>query len=565
LHPCIIFTGRCILKPVNRTVVAIFFAAVFLVFLTPMELGGFWWHLSTGQWILEHGGIPKEDPFTITAVEGLDISFVLSAFWLCQSVYAALHGLFGLWGIIALKALTFSLVFFAITRLNGGSLLAYIAVLPAVYIATFYDESRPQTFSFLFFVLTLCLLERGRSAYKEERKTPRSLFALPGLMLVWANVHPGFVIGDVLVGAYLVEAIITRRRRAMGFVLLGAFSLAISALNPNGLEAVVLTTRMLETSIAGAPAIHEHLSAREFAEFTGQRSFYPALIALIAAGFASFAPRWRRPDVLHLLVFTALAYLSVKTFRVGVFFAIAGATIIGQNLSGLRTPGALRKPLAKWFAAVALMAAIFFLLAPRTIFKKPLTGEGIFPDKAAAFMKLKALPPNIYHPYEWGGYLIWRLYPEYRVFIDSRGVVPTTEYKTVLDARPGWEGILDSYGVNTVLYWPLLPYRGNVPPIVFELQKDRGWSPVYWDTRSVIFVRSELAQSPISKDAVWEVLTALISANIARDPDISSNYTSLGEVYAERGLRPLAVEAFRKALALDPGDRRAAHQLLKIE
>jgi hypothetical protein len=532
-----------------------------------MEIGGVWWHLSTGQWIVENLGIPHADPFTVTATgNSRNASFVLSAFWLCQSVYALLHSFFGLNGIIVLKAATFALVFVTLVRFNRGTLATYIVSLPAVYVATFYTESRPQTFSFLFFVLALYLLEAGRAAYKERRKLPRSMYLLPVLMLLWANMHPGFVIGLLLIGAYLFEALlITAHERPRppiaGFVVIGALSAGISALNPNGLEAVVLTASMLDTT----PAIHEHLPLKEFAEVTGGKGLYPALVSLIAVGFASFALRWKRVDLLHLVVFAALSYLSLKTFRAGFFFSVFAVAATGRNLSSFRVSALLSGKTAKVCAAAVLLAVIFVVLLPRTIIMKPLLAEGIFPEKAAEFIDEKNLPPNIYHPYEWGGYLIWKLYPKHKAYIDSRGIGSLENYKLILDAGPGWEKMLEKYGVNTVLYWPLLPYRANVPPILFELQRHSGWSPVYWDSRSVIFVRSKLTKNPISRSAIWELMKSLLFIRIKQYPADPDNYNSLGEIYIESGRKALASQAFRKALSLDPENVRAARNLHSLQ
>ncbi len=561
---------HCILKPVGRLVAVIFLGLVFFMFLTPMELGDFWWHLGTGQWILENGEIPRDDPFSITSLDGRDHSFVLSGFWLCQVLYAAVFGLAALEGIIVLKAAVFTLAFYALLRVLGsyglGAPLACLLALPALFIATHYDESRPQTFSFAFFALTVLLLELERGAAGAGRSTTRGFFLLPPLMLLWANMHPGFVIGVALVSAYMLNAsaVSLLRRDWTGqrrLLLVGALCIAVSALNPNWFEALVRTQQMLLSSIRSTAGIHEHLPLKKFTVLTGEGNLYTAILALIALGSASFAARIRRPDMLHLVVFACLAFISVKTFRGGLFFAIFATVLIGRNLSALELPGALRGRAAHYACALALVAAIVLVGAPRSILQRPLLGEGIFPDKAASFIEASALPGNIYHPYEWGGYLIWRLYPNYKVFIDGRALGSLREHNDVLSARAGWDDILKRRGVNTVLYWPVLPLSGRVPPLLFELLRSDRWSPVYWDTRSVVFVRSALAERPIGKYAVMELLRSLLASSIALNPDVPALHVSLGEVYLRSGLRQEARLEFRKALALEPSNREAAHYL----
>jgi tetratricopeptide (TPR) repeat protein len=187
--------------------------------------------------------------------------------------------------------------------------------------------------------------------------------------------------------------------------------------------------------------------------------------------------------------------------------------------------------------------------------------QDILPMKAAAFIEDNRLPGNLFHPYEWGGYIIWRLHPSYGSFIDGRAIGPMDEHREVLSAGPRWREVLDSRGVNTVLYWPLLPYEGRVPPVVLALMGDEGWRPAYWDLQSLVFVRAGTPGPSVSRPAMWDLLQSLITANIAASPAEAKNYSALGELYLARGLRREAGAAFEQALALDPADGTAAFWL----
>lgn len=551
---------------------AVFWLSVFLVFLTPMELGDVWWHLSSGRWIAENFAFPESDPFSFTE-EAAGAKFVLRGFWLCQVLLYGIHRIFGVHGLVALKALLFTLTAFVLHRTTEERGLApplsHALVLPAVFIAAYYDEMRPQTFSFLFFALTLHILEDSRAGGKPpERLFFGRQWLLPTLMLLWANMHPGFSIGVALISAYLAESLARAafgRPLNKGFVLACAAAVGVSALNPNGLDAVLRTAQAVLASVkGGSPGIHEHLPMKEFSSFTGQTYLYPAIVAFAALGLASFLLSIRRPDVLRLAVFLALALVSVRNFRAGFFLAIAGVQAIAGNLSGVlgpRRPGGSRAAAA---LAAALVLFTALLLWPRTVFKKPAVNPRLIPVKAAAFIEEASPPPNLYHPYEWGGYLTWRLHPAYRVFIDGRAIGPRAEYAEVFSAGPRWKEILDKYNVNTAAFWAIQPFGGEVPPVVFALLSDEGWEPAYWDLQSVVFTRAGMEERPVRRRAVWELLVSLASAGVMRAPSDPGRHAVLGEVYLRRGLPSEAVKSFEKALALDPENKKAAFWLAAL-
>jgi hypothetical protein len=560
---------------VKKIILVAFWCAVFLAFLTPMELGDVWWHMRTGQWILQHHTLPQEDPFSIYTEVTPKNSFVLKGFWLCQIMLYGIYRLFDFYGLIVLKSVLFTSTFFILHRLVKGyglkAPLSYIVLIPVIYLATYYDEIRPQTFSFFFFALTIYLLERKRGSPPRTAKDMLHCYwPLFAVMPLWSNIHPGFVIGDAIIVAYMLESIISSafkkpRKLQTYFIIACLLSVALSSLNPNGLKAIIITMKMLATSAAGSASIHEHLPLKEFASFTHENYLYLTVIGLIVCAFLSFILRIKTLDILHLFLVSSLSYTAIKSFRAGIFFAIFATVAIGRNLSILRQPRQIRHPLVQTSVLAAIVMVMILLLGQRTILTQPVMNKSIFPLKAAAFIETQALPGNIYHPYEWGGYLIWRLYPEYRVFIDGRALGLRKEHTDVLLARPQWEEILERYGVNTVLYWPLLPYRGNVPPIIFALLKDDAWSPVYWDLQCIIFVRTPLAKNPIKKDSIWELLTSLVSLNIRNNPSEPDNYIALAEIYLEKGLKHDAKDAFRKALALEPTNQKALFWMQVLE
>ena len=109
-----------------------------------------------------------------------------------------------------------------------------------------------------------------------------------------------------------------------------------------------------------------------------------------------------------------------------------------------------------------------------------------FPVDAVDFFTDTEIPGNLYNLYHWGGYLIWRLYPEHKVFIDGRadvyGDAFIDEYLQVYQLREAWQEPLDRYDVSVVLI-------DKACPLSTMLNERPEWYRAYADEQAVIFVR----------------------------------------------------------------------------
>jgi hypothetical protein len=121
-----------------------------------------------------------------------------------------------------------------------------------------------------------------------------------------------------------------------------------------------------------------------------------------------------------------------------------------------------------------------------SVTNQPITEAKSYPAAAVDFIANNNLPQPIFNEYIWGGYLIWRLYPNYRVSMDGRADVYgddlIDEFLSVHDGEPKWRESLDRRGVRTVLVQPDVP-------LASLLRVDAGWQKVFEDQSSIIFVR----------------------------------------------------------------------------
>jgi hypothetical protein len=109
-----------------------------------------------------------------------------------------------------------------------------------------------------------------------------------------------------------------------------------------------------------------------------------------------------------------------------------------------------------------------------------------FPKAAVDWLLENKSQGNLFNSYGWGGYLIWKTYPEYRVYIDGRADVYGDkfifDYMTIYHAEPGWEGKLNSQGVKTILI------ESNAP-LAYVLSQSTTWRIGFQDKTSTIFTR----------------------------------------------------------------------------
>jgi hypothetical protein len=151
-----------------------------------------WWHLRTGQWIIETGHIPRSDPFSFTRAGSPWVSHE----WLSEVTFYEIWKHSGAAGLIIFSAIVTTAGFMLLyLRSPGKPHWAAVTLLLGALAAAPVWGVRPQMFTFVLASLLLWLLDRG-----QER--PCLLIWIPLLFLLWLNLHAGFALGPVLLVAY---------------------------------------------------------------------------------------------------------------------------------------------------------------------------------------------------------------------------------------------------------------------------------------------------------------------------------------------------------------------------
>src|SRR4029077_14936197 len=167
-----------------------------------------WWHLRTGQWIVETGHVPHSDPFSFTRAGHAWVSHE----WLSEVAFYELwkHGGAALLIVFSAIVTTAGFVLLYLRCLLYGGKKHWAAaatVLGALASAPSWGV-RPQMFTFTLTSLLLWLLESGNKLESSNNKhRPRLLFWITPLFLLWLNLHAGFALGLALLFAYALGLI----------------------------------------------------------------------------------------------------------------------------------------------------------------------------------------------------------------------------------------------------------------------------------------------------------------------------------------------------------------------
>lgn len=487
------------------------------------------WQMATGRYIVENHRIPSTDVFSYTA---------RGAPWIYPPLSALLfYGAYAIGGFSALSWLGMAACVGTVALLcrHAGIVTAALA-LTAVPAIAFRTAARADLFTTVLFAAVLSLLwhyHRGGRAF---------LWLLPWLMAAWINLHLGFVAGLALltacVAVELLElAFASRRGGAQARLRRIAPWLAVAAgatlLNPWGpwlYAAVVRQNRIMSIHSAfigeWSGVLLTAARLREAFQWRSPDSAYWWLLAAAAAG-AGVALARKRLGAALLLVLAA--YLSVRYFRFQALFAAVTVVVGGAELDewlGVGNQRAAASPsetagdaqavaggarrLRPVLAGGLLLAGALWLVAIRvsdlasnryylSAGDLSLFGPGVtwwYPERAAAFLLREGLPGNIFHDYNLGGYLIWRLGPRHPVYIDGRAVPYGAElffrHRALFGEPPDspeWQREADARGINTLIF-SVARYAGlgSIPLQAFC--ESQAWRPVYLDETAVILLRN---------------------------------------------------------------------------
>ena len=481
--------------------------------LTDSDTG---WHIRTGEWILKNGQIPATDLFSFTKFGQPWFAWE----WLSDVSMAAVHSHLGLGGIVLVSLLILGATSLCIYRNTVEECQHRVIAISltglAMAASTIHWLARPHLVTPLFAAVFCWVLNRVEKRASNERL----LLLLPALTIPWVNLHGGFFVGIVLLMTFALgtaaEEFVrgTRNRswlRARKYLLAAAACVVASFGNPYGYRLHIHVAQYLGSSFY-FKRISEFQSA-DFHSFTA--AYFETLVVLAIAAAAWHLRCGRLIQVLLLLSWSHFGLFSVRNIPI---FAVVSAPGIGLAMrdwfefasprwsfdwrekltaslleleTGLQVIASDRNRrhwhLAPWLAMLVL---VLLLSHPGRI--KALHADfdsSVFPTDAAIFLSRNepALHLRLYASWQWGGYLIYRLWPSVRVFDDGRtdfyGPRFVEQGLRTWEARPDWAEVLAQYRANAAL----VPVDS---PLATVLRERADWKLMYSDRIALMFVKN---------------------------------------------------------------------------
>jgi energy-converting hydrogenase Eha subunit A len=438
----------------------------------------FFWHLRTGEYILDHG-IPRGDVFSYTAPG----TKWIAQSWLAELTYGAIDRTVGPYGIrvfTGLVAVAISVLVYRLAlRLAGGWLRA--AGISGAALAGVFTlwSARPLVLGVLFFVVLLWIVEVPDSFVGRH-----PVVWIPIVLWLWANVHGSFALGLAYLGLHLIGRWIDGAPPVRGRERLLAVGAAVgvvaSLVNPYGLSLLTFPIDLL-----GRGEILSHVIEWQSPDFRARWGLALGLwICVYVAALARGAARVTKCDLIVSVPMLLLALWATRNIAVAplVGLPVAARAFAKRDAKvgvEFRTPvvviacGAIAVVIAVLGVSSAAEPAFAFRSYPvsamRFVERSNLLGKHILTDDADA------------------GYVIERYWPQQRVFMDDRfDMFPTKlieDYFEVSRGGPEWTQVLDQRDVDVVVWDKDLA-------LASLLDNAGAWERVHTDARYGVWVRA---------------------------------------------------------------------------
>lgn len=588
---------------------------VFLAYSNRVDDLDLWWHLKTGELIARDHTIPTADSFSYTsdlsnAVAEIGLDEVVPASrpsgfshwamnlnhsWLGQLLLFLAFQAGGIVGIGLMKSSVFVLCYLflwlAMKKRGAGNISAISVLALVAYIGHYFNYSRPQIFSFFLFGALFFILA-------DSRRGGRLAYLLPPMVLIWANLHGGFILGVLVILLFALGETVQyllgkcygifpptlSARQVKILLLLAAACLLASLCNPNG-YLPYLFPLATKNSLFGK-TIEEYHRPMLY-------EYHTYWFMLLLVGLSAIL-RLKRLRFSDFGVMLFLAVSSLIGIRAIIFFTIGAAPFLAYSLTDMgcwlrqRRLAArfLGLPVVARFPAASVSGLILGVVS-LVMFCKIAATEKIlrfdeskyrYPAAALSFIREEKLPGPIFNSYNWGGYMIWKL-PEYRVFIDGRCLNETAyfQYMQIIrgsrgkhDGPPLWKRMLDAHNVQLILT-NAVDGNGYLVPLVDKLAQAPEWELVYQDGTALLFLRHTEIAGPQYKKLVLPKREKLLNQivrecqeGISRTPATWGYYETLGNLYLTRYEIDKAREMFSRYLLMNPYNNDVREKLNMI-
>jgi hypothetical protein len=443
--------------------------------------------------------LPREDVYSYSAPDAQ----WHDPEWLTEILMASVYDHWGVVGIkcwkLVLVGATLSFLMLALIE-TGASPAVQLNLLMLAALAMMQQmQLRPQLFTFGMLAAILAILAR------ETYLGMAPLWPIPFMMIVWSNLHGGYIVGLAAIGTYTGMAVVQdllsgagnhRRPRLMTLSIAATGSTLVTPYGVEGWKAILhsVSDQSIRRAIVEWQPLWRAMAHQWHDSALGEFNYLLVLGFMVAVA-VTFIARPRLDDLPMIgiaLLMSLGAFISARNMPLAV---LACAIPIASRISSPRakgkqneTPTDTSAPERSGVNQWLVIAIAVFLLFEAGMFSKRLNAGMDIPSGAVAFMKEHDLQGNVLNEYGWGAYLIWHITPGSKIFIDGRceTVYPDRVLSDYLQfyfdfTRAG--AVLHDYPHDFILIPP------NAP-IVRSLEKNADWKVIYHDRATLLLARS---------------------------------------------------------------------------
>ncbi|MDP7039342.1 MAG: hypothetical protein QGI45_09300 [Myxococcota bacterium] len=469
--------------------------------LTPIAGYDFWWHLKLGEqtWLAKE--ILRTDIFSTGAA---------NAAWAYQDLGSAIffngvYQLFGVAGLVILKALVFSLTIGALAYLclkiyKAPASLTCLLLALAIPSMEFRFTERPQIFSLLIPALVLIIIEKHRQKHC-------SIYWVIPLTLILANCHRGVLILPPLLFLYWLSThpkINHATTKPSTDALLAFLGTSLASFStPFGFASIAGTINLTTTS-----SFRTHLSEWAPTNLDSMMGASPLSIVFLLLTLIGFLLATKTHHVWQAgLAVLGLLILS-RGIRMAPLLPLFTIPLIASTLGAYKHVWQGRMQHLICISA-ACMALVIALSAPLS---RPALGleENRYPQQSVAFIRALQAPNHLQgnplNEYHYGGYMIFHLWPHHKPYIDGRAdTIYDADFFNLYAQVLRDPGILKEQAQKHQLEWLFLEYNPSLTHRA-HLDKNDDWTLIHWDTHGLIYVRTDGPNQKLAQTRTYHAL-----------------------------------------------------------
>jgi len=475
-----------VVKKLTLVLVFVFLLSITLTTSTDFsqDLGR---HLAIGSIILKTGSVPSTNLFSYT-----NPAFPFTNHhWLSEVLFSLAFSGAGPAGLMILKVACVAASVYMALRAGRRYGILVSSFVSLAFIPLLFErlDVRPELFGYFLFSLVLYILYFA--------KGKRAFAVLPPAIALWSNFHISFVFGLFLLSVY---AIFHFHRAKTGERIWVIVSFAAACLNPQGLAGALYPFRIFG-NYGYSIVENQNMFFLNSLMLNYHVRYYFLLAPVIAIAFLALLARKRYSLAVLLGVFSVLPVWQLRHLPFFVFAAIPTVTVAAAGIiSSMRAPFArVRETLREYgFAVFAVLSlGLAVLAASNTLYRiadiDKSFGIGFAEREKGAtdFIRKNKLPGNLFNNFDIGGYAIYRLYPDYRVFVDNRPEAYPADffrdtYIKLQEDDSVRKKVFSRYGIHTVLFThtDITPWGRT---FMEHILKDPKWKLVYADDTAVVF------------------------------------------------------------------------------